>query len=73
MGAVGAEPEVTVVFEDMVFDIEMVRAAGFATLGVAWGCHPDQTPSDAGAQAIATDSLHLHDLIPEVLGRMVGP
>lgn len=44
--------ERAVIVGDTVFDIEMGRAAGIATIGVAWGYHPPDTLRDAGADAV---------------------
>jgi phosphoglycolate phosphatase len=37
---------------DTEFDIAMGRAAGFATVGVAWGYHPRVRLEDAGADLV---------------------
>ena len=37
---------------DTEFDIAMGRAAGFATIGVAWGYHPRARLHDAGADLV---------------------
>lgn len=43
---------VGVMIGDTSFDIEMGRAAGFRTLGVAWGYHPVQDLERAGADRV---------------------
>lgn len=40
---------------DTTYDIEMGRAAGLATLGVAWGYHPAAALAKAGADAVLDD------------------
>jgi phosphoglycolate phosphatase len=40
---------------DTSFDIEMGRAAGFRTIGVAWGYHPPQALGAAGADVVIRD------------------
>lgn len=45
---------------DTVFDIEMAVAAGSDPVGVAWGYHPADELSAAGARAVA---CHANDLI----------
>jgi phosphoglycolate phosphatase len=37
---------------DTEFDIVMGRAAGFATIGVTWGYHPEERLRAAGAHHI---------------------
>jgi phosphoglycolate phosphatase len=41
-----------VMIGDTEFDIAMGRAAGFATVGVAWGYHPRARLEDAGADLV---------------------
>lgn len=49
----GADPAQVAVIGDTVFDIEMARAAGVASLGVSWGYHTPDDLSAAGAGSIA--------------------
>ena len=49
----------TVVVGDTVFDVEMARAAGARSIGVAWGYHPVPALVDAGADAIIADFSEL--------------
>jgi phosphoglycolate phosphatase len=49
----GADSQRCVMIGDTVFDMEMARAAGIQALGVAWGYHPADELSAAGAAAIA--------------------
>jgi phosphoglycolate phosphatase len=52
MRETGAAPRDTVVVGDTVFDLEMARAAGARTIGVAWGYHPAAALRKAGADAM---------------------
>ena len=45
-------PELTAVIGDTSFDMEMARAAGATPIGVAWGYHPAEELTAAGAVAI---------------------
>lgn len=45
-------PERAVIVGDTVFDIEMGRAAGIATIGVAWGYHRAEMLHEAGADTV---------------------
>lgn len=53
MAEAGATPETTVMIGDTSYDMLMARAAGARALGVAWGYHPPEELSAAGAHAIA--------------------
>ncbi len=53
MAEAGAAPETTVMIGDTSYDMMMARAAGTAALGVAWGYHPTDELTAAGAHAIA--------------------
>ena len=70
MAAVGARPEETVVVGDTSFDMEMACGARAAALGVAWGYHPPEILSAAGALAVASDATALAGLIDRSLGRL---
>ena len=48
----GCAPEQAAMVGDTEFDIAMGRAAGFATIGVAWGYHPRPRLEAAGADVI---------------------
>ena len=39
MSDLGAEPHLTVMVGDTVFDVEMAKSAGVAAIGVGWGYH----------------------------------
>lgn len=57
MAEAGAAPETTVMIGDTSFDMEMGRAAGTHTLGVAWGYHTAHDLVEAGAQRVI-ESAH---------------
>ena len=65
MAEAGAAPETTVVIGDTSFDILMAGNAGIAAFGVAWGHHPAEELTAAGARAVARDFPELSDLIEE--------
>lgn len=48
----GAEAADAVMIGDTTFDIEMGRAAGFATIGVGWGYHPTEALAHSGADLV---------------------
>ncbi len=48
----GARASGAVVVGDSTFDIEMGRAAGVRTIGVAWGAHPVEKLEAAGAERV---------------------
>lgn len=52
MGAVGAEPEFTVMIGDTTYDMEMAVNAGTQAIGVAWGYHETDELMDAGAACV---------------------
>lgn len=53
MAEAGASPATTVMIGDTSYDMQMARAAGARALGVAWGYHPVDELTAAGAHAIA--------------------
>ncbi|MFM9852304.1 MAG: HAD-IA family hydrolase [Sphingomonadaceae bacterium] len=53
MADAGAAPETTIVIGDTSYDMMMAAAAGARGLGVAWGYHPPEELSAAGAFAVA--------------------
>jgi phosphoglycolate phosphatase len=63
MAEAGASPATTVVIGDTSFDMMMARAARAHALGVAWGYHPPEELTGAGAHRIA----HHADDIPVLL------
>ncbi|MEM1195839.1 MAG: HAD-IA family hydrolase [Pseudomonadota bacterium] len=54
-----AQPEEAVMIGDTTFDIEMARAAGVASIGVAWGYHAPSELIAAGASSVASDQQDL--------------
>lgn len=48
---------------DTSFDMAMGQAIGVRALGVAWGYHPPAELLAAGAEAVADNSTHLHELL----------
>ncbi len=61
----GTDSARAVMIGDTTFDIEMGRAAGMATLGVAWGYHPAGHLADAGADRVIGSFA---DLVPALDG-----
>ena len=63
----GAAPETTVMIGDTSFDMAMAVAAGSHALGVAWGYHPPEELTLAGARRVAETPAslprHLEDLL----------
>lgn len=64
----GAEPARAVMVGDTTFDIEMGRAAGMATLGVAWGYHPASDLAAAGADRVIGSFAELVPALDELWG-----
>lgn len=69
IAAVGGDAGRTVVVGDTSYDIEMGRAAGALTLGVAWGYHPRAALDASGAHAVAESFADVPSLIAELLAR----
>jgi len=61
----GAEATRAVMIGDTSFDMNMAANAGIAAIGVAWGHHPAEDLTAAGAQAVARDFTELSELIEE--------
>ncbi len=59
MSETGAEPSNTVMIGDTAYDMEMARAAGVTGLGVAWGYHPPDALTAAGAAEVLDESQSL--------------
>jgi phosphoglycolate phosphatase len=59
MTEAGATPETTVMIGDTSYDMLMARAAGAGALGVAWGYHPADELTAAGADAVAATVAEL--------------
>jgi phosphoglycolate phosphatase len=51
----GCAPRAAVMVGDTEFDVAMGRAAGLATVGVAWGYHPRERLMAAGADLVIDD------------------
>ena len=62
----GVAPEAAVMVGDTEFDIAMGRAAGVATIGVAWGYHPPARLVAAGAGRIVADVAALAAALDEI-------
>lgn len=62
-----AEAEVrsgaAVMIGDTSFDMDMARAAGVRAVGVEWGYHTEAELLDSGAEAVATSTTHLAELL----------
>ncbi len=67
MAETGVDPACVVMIGDTVFDIQMARAAGVATIGVAWGYHPVEELSAAGADEIADSFPDIPRLVKSML------
>lgn len=65
----GAERGRAVMIGDTDFDIAMGRAAGFRTVAVAWGNHPEDRLRAAGPDRVIG---HFDELLP-VLDALAGP
>ena len=61
MRETGAEPHETVIIGDTTFDIEMGRAAGCRSIGVAYGNHPAGELRAAGADVVLDRITELLD------------
>lgn len=61
----GAQADRAVMIGDTSFDILMAGNAGIAAFGVAWGHHPAEELTAAGARAVARDFPELSELIEE--------
>lgn len=64
----GVEAADAVMIGDTTYDIEMGRAAGVTTIGVAWGYHPVEELREAGADRIVADFPALETVLAELLG-----
>lgn len=59
----------SVMIGDTTFDIEMGRAAGMATVGVAWGYHPAGDLVSAGADSVIGSFADLMPALDDLWGR----
>ena len=62
----GVEGGRAVMIGDTTYDIEMGRAAGVATIGVAWGYHQASALHAAGADAVIDDFLALGPALDQI-------
>lgn len=62
----GVEPAAAVMVGDTTYDIEMGRAAGMRTLGVAWGYHAPAALAAAGADRVIADFAALEPALAEL-------
>ncbi|MCK0129119.1 HAD-IA family hydrolase [Erythrobacter sp. F6033] len=56
----GAQPAEAVMIGDTSFDMEMGRAAGVHSVGVAWGYHPPEELLATGARQVVDQVSELH-------------
>lgn len=63
----GVSRERTIMIGDTSYDMLMAKAAQVRGIGVAWGYHPPEDLSAAGAVAIAEDFADLYDLIRDLI------
>jgi len=68
LAGTGVAPERTLMIGDTAFDMEMARAAGCRTIGVAWGYHAPERIRAAGAEVIAESFNEVPALVREMLG-----
>jgi len=59
----GALPASAVMIGDTAYDMVMAVNAGVRALGVDWGYHTPAELSEAGAETVARDPLHLLELL----------
>jgi phosphoglycolate phosphatase len=67
MADAGSDTATTIMIGDTAYDIEMGKAAGCRTIGVAWGYHAHEELHNCGADAIAHTVDELGRLL-EVMG-----
>jgi phosphoglycolate phosphatase len=65
----GCQADAAVMVGDTEFDIAMGRAAGFATVGVAWGYHPRARLEAAGADLVIDGFAALDAALDALRGR----
>ena len=58
----GADPEFSMMIGDTSYDMAMAKTAGVAAVGVAWGYHPAEELSAAGADWVAD---HPRDILAQ--------
>lgn len=59
----GVPPADAVMIGDTTYDITMARAARVRAIGVDWGYHTPAELLAEGAEAVATDCIHLRELL----------
>ena len=64
----GLVAERAVMVGDTEFDMAMGKAAGFATIGVAWGYHPRARLAAAGADRVIEDFAELDAALTAIRG-----
>lgn len=64
----GVARENAVIVGDTTYDIEMGRAAGIHALGVAWGYHPVEALTRAGARSVIGDFAGLDGALDDLWG-----
>jgi phosphoglycolate phosphatase len=65
----GCAPEAAVMVGDTEFDVAMGRAAGLATVGVAWGYHPRPRLVAAGADVVIEDFAEIDAALERLWAR----
>lgn len=68
MAEAGVTPGDTVMVGDTTYDVDMARAAGVASIGVAWGYHTVAELKTAGANRIVESFADLPAALDGVLG-----
>lgn len=68
----GATAQTTVLIGDTSYDILMAQAAGTGALGVAWGYHPPEELTEAGASHIAGAAGDIPALVAEMLAAQLA-
>ncbi|BAF88518.1 HAD-superfamily hydrolase [Azorhizobium caulinodans ORS 571] len=68
MAEMGQPSARTVVIGDTGFDMAMAKAAGAHAIGVAWGYHPLEQLTAAGADVIVRDFREIPDAIAALVG-----
>jgi phosphoglycolate phosphatase len=68
MRETGSAPGATLMVGDTSFDMAMAAAAGVGAVGVAWGYHPVEALTEAGAATVLERFEDLLELVPEGAG-----
>ncbi|MBV7259216.1 HAD-IA family hydrolase [Erythrobacter crassostreae] len=61
----GARPAQAVMIGDTSFDMQMGRAAGVRSIGVAWGYHPPEELLATGAEQVVDQVPNLHAVLEQ--------